>query len=125
MDIRRVFEGILKKWGHDVLLQRRINTDNSLEKEFSTRLERHTTRNRLPGVVGIEEENLEGEFANADLIYYFKWNVNPREGDRIYENYERGLNDVVLFEVTYAHPMRGRGGNINYWAVGAQRVVSE
>jgi hypothetical protein len=126
MNVKQVFKGILRKWGNDILLQRRTNTSNSINKEYSNKLERHTVRSRYPGSpVGVAQEQIEGVLHNADMIYYFKHDANPMEGDRIYENYERNNNDVRVFIVSYAIPMRGRGGSIDFWTVGATREVIE
>ena len=126
VDLRRTMVGILKKYGHNIFLQRRINTDNSSIKEFGEVLERHTVRSRFPGsLAAVQNEGIEGVLHNADMIYYFKWDANPNEGDRIYEHYERNSIDVRVFTVGYALPMRGRGGRIDFWTVGAKREVVE
>lgn len=111
---------ILKDWGHDILYQRRISDDFV----YSDTLERITTRNSLPrnsALMYSAQEEKEGYVVNQDLIYYFEANVNPKAGDRIYEESQNSLEDSIVFLVDTVHPIRGRRGEINYWIVGATK----
>jgi hypothetical protein len=48
-DLRRDFENTLRKYGHNILLQRRINEYTDDDPTFASQLERHTTRHMHPG----------------------------------------------------------------------------
>jgi len=117
---KATFKKILQDWGHDILYQRRISDDFV----YSDVLERITTRNFLPRnsfLMNSLQEETEGYLVNYDLIYYFESNVNPKSGDRIYEETENSLEDATVFLVDTAHSVRGRRGEINYWIVGATK----
>jgi len=122
-DARKVIKGMLQKWGHDIFLLRRL--PNS--EEFETVYERHTVRHMYPGsrIAEIDQEQIEGITHEADMIYYFQWDVNPREGDMIYEpdpRYEDyPLKGATAWVISYTVPMRGAGGRVEYWMVGADR----
>lgn len=117
---KATFKKILKDWGHDILYQRRLSDDFT----YSEILERITTRNQLPRgsslMVSAQEEK-EGYVVNHDLIYFFESNVNPKSGDRIYEESYNSLEDAIVYLVDSAHPIRGRRGEINFWMVGATK----
>ena len=117
---KATFKKILKDWGHDILYQRRISDDFM----YSDIMERITTRNVLPRnsiLMHALNEEAEGYLVNHDLIYYFESNVNPKSGDRIYEQSQNSLEDSIVLLVDIAHPIRGRRGEINYWIVGATK----
>jgi hypothetical protein len=113
------FERILREWGHNVHIQRRLSNN-----KYSERFERVTTRHvGQSGVsnslsMDIYEEGLE---AKHDIIYYFQANVNPKQGDRIYENYSSRNRNYSIFIIENATPIRGRLGKILFWTVGAKR----
>lgn len=125
-DLRRVVEGILRKWGHNILLQRVNTIHDGDEPDYVYNLERHTTRHMYPGgrgLPGIAKEEIEGVAYDAEMIYYFMWDVNPASGDRIYEELERYPDLQNVWKIDFALPMRGAGGRIEYWVVGASREV--
>lgn len=112
---RGKMDQILKEWGHNVILQRRV------DDEFVNTLERHTVRHMYPanrGLPQVAEEEPEGIVHNADMIYYFRYDANPAEGDRIYEE---DPNGKTTWLIDYSLPMRGRGGQIVYWVAGVTR----
>lgn len=117
---KATFKKILQDWGHDILYQRRLSDDFT----YSEILERITTRNQLPrssSLMASLQEEKEGYVANHDLIYFFESNVNPKSGDRIYEQSYNSLEDAVIYLIDIAHPIRGRRGEINFWIVGATK----
>jgi hypothetical protein len=69
----------------------------------------------------LANESLEGITHGAGMVYYFQWNCNPREGDRIYENLELYPDDLNIWTIDWAEPKRGKGGRIEFWTVGATR----
>jgi hypothetical protein len=120
INTKNIFKKILREWGHDILYQRRISDDF----KYCDTLERITTRSRLPRAAKIAlslEENTEGYFANADLVYYFEANVNPKSGDRIYEESPVGYENTIIYKIDDAYGVRGRFGEITYWLVGATK----
>lgn len=123
-NLRKSFETILRKYGHDVYLQRRISPYQNKLVEYLDSLERHTTRHVYPsnkGLPAVAAENIEGVTHDSELIYYFKYDSSPREGDRIYENLEDYPGDLVTWIIDFVVPMRLQSGRIEYWAVGASR----
>lgn len=137
LDLRTEFSAILKKWGHDILLQRReLKSQSGIyatapNNGFSTKLERWTVRHTLQRetqLIAALRTKPEGVNISADLIYYFPWNSKPKEGDRIYEvddRYDTNLHDSIQYASTsiieYAQPMKGRGGRVEFWIVGSMR----
>jgi len=121
ISISRAFKNVLKEWGHDVLIQRKLDDDFN----YSSRFERVTTRHMYPAnsdLVNLLKENSEGVAADAvEMIYYFEAKINPKTGDRIYENIDVDPSKTTIFLVDYAIPMRGRFGKIDYWVVGATK----
>lgn len=118
MDLRAEMDAELRGYGHNILYQRCTNSG-----AYSQEYERHTTRHRYPASVGLpsaEQSQMEGLTHSVDMIYYFRWDVNPRERDRIYEDDIR-YTTYVMYTIDYAVPMRGVGGRIEYWVAGASR----
>ena len=117
---RRVFAKVLKDWGHDILYQRRISDDFV----YCDILERITTRSMVARnatlAMGLQE-GAEGYYVNSEYIYYFEHNVNPKSGDRIYEESFDSLEDARIMVVDDCYPYRGRGGKVSYWIVGATK----
>lgn len=116
----KTFHKILREYGYNVLLQRRLS-DNFL---YSDTLERYTARSRIPRISELahsQDEANEGLTTSVDLIFYFEANVNPKEGDRIYEENPTSINNSNIYIIDYALPMRGRLGKIIFWTVGASR----
>lgn len=71
---------------------------------------------------------MEGAVTNVDMVFYFQWDADPKEGDRIYVEDKRydiaGSKDYLgmeIYEVDYALANRGVGGRIEFWTVGATR----
>lgn len=117
---KSVFKKILKEWGHDILLQRRLSDDGM----YSDRFEKITTRYVTAAsryLASTKEERMEGLVVNSDRIYYFESIVNPKPGDRIYEESESPLEDYTLYLIEECYPVRGRYGNIDFWTVGATK----
>ncbi len=86
---RLQFDAILKKWGYNVFLQRRMNPYESLNAEYEKKLEKHTVRSTYKtknSLVSVAQEESEGVTHNFDLTFYFRWDAEPRRGDRIYES---------------------------------------
>ena len=109
---------LLKNWGHNVLLQRLID-DKSMT--YSARLQRYTVRAYWPGSVGftnLMQEKIQGITVSSEVLYYFEHSVNPKSGDRIYEDLPTGQE---IFLIDFAAPNRGRNGKIDFWTVGATR----
>ena len=120
VNIRKSFDAILRKWGHNIMLQRR-SPDNT---SWKNGLERHTVRHMYPATRGLPQvmqEEREGIVHTVDMIYYFRVGAAPRERDRIYESDERFVEGQTTFLIDYSLPMRGRNGKIEFWTVGATR----
>lgn len=125
--MRSDFEQILKEYGHDVYLQRKKpNEDELLEKdEYFDNLEKHTARfsvgvhRNLPRA---QAEQMEGLVNTTDRTYYFKHDVNPYEGDRIYDYLDRAPRDMEVWSVSASVGMRGANGQIIFWVAGVTRI---
>ena len=120
IDPKKAFRKILREYGHDILLQRRVSDDFL----YSTNFERITTRHFFPSaevLAQAQKEDNEGFVTNVDLIFYFESEVNPKQGDRIYEESPSNINDPNVYMIDFAAPVRGRMGKIVYWTVGATR----
>lgn len=117
IDPARTFRATLRQWGHNILLQRRLDD----QMTYSSKLERITVRSHNPQLANQSNtmyENAEGLTVNAEMIYYFDSLSNPKSGDRIYEEYPTGTQ---VFMIDQATPVRGRLGKIIYWVAGATR----
>jgi hypothetical protein len=64
------------------------------------------------------QEKTQGLTVSSEVIYYLQDFVNPKSGDRIYEELPTG-NEI--FKIDFAAPIRGRGGKIVYWIAGATK----
>lgn len=120
INTKRVFRNILREWGHDVLLQRRLSDDNV----YCEKLERVTTRHTTASsrfLSSSKQENMEGTMINSDRVYYFESEVNPKPGDRVYEGSFSELHDYVLYELEDCYPVRGRRGEVQYWICGSTK----
>lgn len=130
-NLRATFKGILGDWGHNVLLQHRTLDGES----FQRKLELHTVRYTYPqksGISRIAEYQPEGRVHTVDILYYFRHDASPVEGDRIYE-YDGRYPELdshgnpiqhtghSTWLVDYALPLRGKRGQIVYYTVGATR----
>ena len=128
MDLRNEFEKTLRRWGHDVYLQKRTNPHESVEVEYSNTLERITVRHTYPANRGLPAsavETLAGVVHEVELIYYLQHHVEPREGDRIYENIANFPDELTTYLIDYALPMKGLHGRIEFWTIGASRESPE
>ena len=119
IDIQKSFAKKLKQWGYNVLLQRK-----TLNGNYENTLEQVTTRSVFPGGMmnaRSAQEETEGIAVNSNIIYYFESLVNPGEGDRIYEMIPNIANKYTIYVIDTSSPMRGKGGKIVFWTVGASR----
>lgn len=127
MNLRDEFDSIMAKYGHAVYLQRVTNPFEGNEKlTYSTTLEKWMVRSMNPftsgGLPGLVQEQPEGLEFPAEMVFWFRWNVNPGPGDRIYENLPGYPNNQVIYTIDYADAKRGDGGRIEFWAIGATRI---
>lgn len=123
-NLRKSFDTVLMRYGHNILLQRRLSPYSAEGPEYSLQLERHTTRHMHPSsrlLSNIAQEMPEGITHDSEMVYWFRWNVNPASGDRIYENIDIYPNNQEIFIIDKAIPMRGRGGRIEFWACGVSQ----
>lgn len=123
-NLRRVFDRVMVKYGHDVYLQRRTSPFDSETITFDAKLERHTVRYTNPAAkrsAQVAQEQLEGVAHESEMIYYFRHDANPKEGDRIYENIEQYPNSLATYIIDSVTPLRLDRGRIEYWMVGASR----
>ena len=120
IDEKRSFRKIIKEWGHDVYLQRILANGN-----HSDSFERVTTRHVNPSGItnaAAMKDNLDGLFTRYDSVYYFEADVNPKEGDRIYENFSmKKTKDFSMFRINAVSANRGKYGKIIFWTVGVSR----
>lgn len=122
INAKRTFQKLLREWGHDILLQRRLSDDFV----YSDTLERYTTRSYVPRKSSLalsKEEMPEGIVVIEDIIYYFEDYVNPKSGDRIYEECFNNLDSAIIYLIDNTYPVRGRYGEVTYWIVGATKEV--
>lgn len=125
-DLRRTMDNILKKYGHNILLQRRINEWDGENPEYTKELERHTVRDMHPAsrtLLGVTQEGVEGVFHDFDVIYFFRHTANPQVGDRIYENIETFPNGLEVWTIDIARPMRKDRGRIEFWVCGVSKEI--
>lgn len=124
--LEAALNNVLRNWGHDILLQRRTPD----RRDWTTILERHTTRHGYPanrGLPQVMREREEGIVHSVDMLYYFRREAHPREGDRIYEldprfeGYSGSNTGQTTWLIDYALPMRGAGGKIVYYIAGVTR----
>jgi len=122
IDPKKTFKKILREYGHDIIFQRRISDDFL----YSDNFERITTRHFYPSSQSManaraQAEDIEGFNTNIDAVYYFEENVNPKQGDRIYDDSSSNINGPNIFLIDFAAPVRGRLGKVVYWIAGATR----
>lgn len=117
------FDHIIKSYGHDILLQKRVQGSSLTNKaEYNPKLERHTVRHMVPATRGLPtllQDKMEGLVASSERIYFFRRDAYPYTGDRIYEYDDSekrvGQSTWIVDEVL---PMRGAGGKIIFWMAG-------
>jgi hypothetical protein len=122
INLRTEFLQVLKDSGWNIYLQRRTNDTG--KNQFTNTLEIHTVRNRFGSssvATGLAREQPEGVGVSPDNIFYFKWDVNPGEGDRIYEEMPNQTSNTAVWLIDYAQPFRGFDGQIVYWICGCTR----
>lgn len=118
------FDSIIRQYGYDILLQRRTQNIKGIPS-YSEALEKHTVRSDSPNsrtMTKTQSEQMEGLVNTSERIYYFRSEVNPYEGDRIYELDYRNSSYQSVWVIDQAFPMRGLDGHIIYWATGATRI---
>lgn len=147
-DPRLVIAKLLKNWGADVYLQRRIydtgsglygldrlnlatpNVPNeyanaSDESYFSRKLERWTCRYTFAGrknqLTDVEMGRPEGLSHSVPLIVYFTWDCKPKEGDRVYIHDERFGGNMTTWLIRYAEAVIGWHGEITFYSCGLFR----
>jgi hypothetical protein len=123
-NLRNSFEATLRRYGHNIILQRRENEYASATPSYTRRLERHTVRHMHPSsrlLANLAIEMSEGIVHDSEMIYFFKWDSNPASGDRIYENIDLYPNSMSTFLIDKSIPMRGRGGRIEFWVCGVSQ----
>jgi len=120
INTKSIFKNILRQWGHDVLLQRRLSDDGMYSDKFEKVTTRHVTA-ASRYLASTKEEQIEGLLVGSDRIYYFESSVNPKTGDRLYEESLSNLEDYSLFLIEECYPVRGRSGRIDFWTVGASK----
>jgi hypothetical protein len=120
IDAKKALRKVMREWGHDVHIQRRLDNGN-----YSNKFERVTTRHvGQSGVSNMDSRSIkeEGIDIGFDSVYYFEAEVKPKEGDRIYENYSVKIKkNYTIFVIAAITPIRGRQGKILFWTVGANR----
>lgn len=118
------FESILKRYGHDIFLQRRTQTTGD-EVVYSDKLEVHTVRYSVASsrsIMNKAEERIEGLLSTSERIYYFKQTVQPFDGDRIYEADPSTATGQTVWSIDASIGLRGTSGEIIYYAASATRI---
>lgn len=119
INLEKSFQKLLRDWGYDVYIQRKMANGN-----YSNQLERVTTRSVFQnGRINTQakQEQQEGIEINSEVVYYFESNINPQEGDRIYETLPNAYSKQTIYVIDTASPNRGRMGKISFWTVGASK----
>lgn len=123
IDARQRFDWILQNWGNDVLLQRR-----GRDGTFTNTLEKHTSRISISTSMTLSDglsHEPEGQVVDARVMFYFRHDVDPRVGDRIYEyerrNTDADIGEQTVYIITDSYPVKGRLGEIAYYAARAVR----
>ena len=113
------FDKIIRNYGHDVYLQRRINHYNG-KSEYSGTYEiwsvRHMESGSLPDA---QQETKEGINNSSERIYWFTAEAAPNPGDRIHEvdaNLPR-----TIWTIDVSLPLRGVSGEIEFFKTGCSR----
>lgn len=118
------FEGILKRYGHDIFLQRRSQSMDS-EVSFSNSLEIHTVRYSVANsrsIMNKGQEMIEGLLSTSERIYFFRESAQPFDGDRIYEQDPRTTSKQTVWSIDTVVGLRGIAGEIVYYAAAATRI---
>lgn len=124
--MRDEMDRILANYGHDVYLQRVVDTsDDYQDITYSDDLEIHTVRFSITAnraLPGMRQEMREGILNTAERVYYFRYDANPFDNDRIYELEPRPRDRQIVWVIDGAVPMFGPNGNLVYWMAGATRI---
>jgi hypothetical protein len=125
--MRDEFDLILKDYGHDIYLQRVDQTkeNNAQTIAYEDELEIHTVRFSVTAnraLPGIRREDIEGIINTNERIYYFRYDANPFDNDRIYEIENNPKDKQSVWIIDGVVPMYGIGGNLIYWVAGATRI---
>ena len=126
MSMKSEFDAIIRKYGHEIVLQRRDQSTKDKEPGYLPKLEKHRTRFSIANtrnLANAQTEQMEGLVNTTNRVYYFKADVCPYEGDRIYETDYRSEDKQTIWVIEQAVPERGKGGSLVYWATGATRIV--
>ena len=120
IDAKKSLRKIMREWGHDVYIQRILengNHSNSLEKVTTRQVGQSGITNTLAS-----KEQVDGLIVKYDAVYYFESEINPKEGDRIYENYSmKNHKNYTMYKINAVSAVRGKLGKIVFWVVGASR----
>lgn len=123
-NMKNQFEAILKKYGHDVFLQRRSQTTGA-QVSYSDKLEVHTVRYTISSARSIMnkgQELIEGLLSTSERVYFFKVEAKPYDGDRIYEQDERSATKQSVWSIDTVVLMRGINGEPVYYIAAATRI---
>ena len=118
------FEAILKKYGHNIFLQRRTQTTDT-EVSFSSTFEIHTVRYSVANsrsIMNKSQEMIEGLLSTSERVYFFKESAKPFDGDRIYEEDPRTSTKQTVWSIDTTVGLRGISGEIVYYAAAATRI---
>lgn len=122
INAKRMFQKVLREWGYDILLQRRLSDDFV----YSDQLERHTVRSTYPRTLALASGKMEvpeGVITSSEYVYYFQDYVNPKPGDRIYEESLSSLDNIKMLVIDDTYAVRGRYGEVTYWIAGATKEI--
>lgn len=120
IDAKVSFRKIMREWGHDVHLQKILPNGNHSNK-FEKVTTRHANQSGITNTIAVQEQP-DGLVTKYDAVYYFEAEINPKEGDRIYENYSmKASKNYTMFKVDAVSAVRGKFGKIVFWTVGASR----
>lgn len=134
MDLRKSFDTILKKYGHNVYIQRLCTSCNrtgayqKYDQEctecagtgYSRTLEIHSCRRMLAqggskgSAEGIEYTP-QGGVPTHGWVYYFRHDTHPEQGDRIYD-------DGQILRVNEVYDPRGPTGRVEYYICRTKRI---
>jgi len=124
MRMKSDFDGILRRYGHDVYVQKRILDDKG-NISFSDTLTKYTVRHSLINNRALPQsriENEEGITNTADRLYYFTSEANVYEGDRIYEDEPDAPGGKTVWSIDQVLRMKGNHGDLVYKVAGVTRI---
>ena len=132
MNLKKEFEGILKKYGHNVYIQRRtigkgIGPYRKAEYKYHEQLEKWTCYRRplragatasADGFMKLEDEGL---ITNYDMCFYFQPESQIKTSDRILEDTPEGITKRQMFLVKKSIPYY-LGAELIYFAAYCDKV---